>query len=188
MLLLGFVSCSDDEEKMSDFGLPVGKTVGVPMGELGRSQWKCGVVMSTTEAGDLAFFLCTPDVQGGGYVAVLSHDVSRSGYIVYGLDKDCNVCYVSNITWSNTEGGGYVPKEYMVQQVGDKLWLTTSENDQLVHRSYPAVRALQAETRAVGCACRRSLGSGRLQQPDRCLAGSRSRFHVGQVAGSGPFP
>ena len=93
MLLLGFTSCSDDGEKFSETGLPIGKAVSYPVSNLERAQWQWGAIMATGDFASYAYFLCSPDPVNGGYLAAL-RGTGTSSTVVYQFDGEGKLCYI----------------------------------------------------------------------------------------------
>lgn len=135
MLLLGFVSCTD-EEIISELGLPVDKAVNISAETLEKNGWQWGTIMSTSEAGDYVNFLCGPDLVDGGYLAALNRNNSISP-VVYKFDGEGNMCYMSYTDWDTRK-----PVEFMVKYVGEEFWVTTIKDGRLTHLSYPSTKAL----------------------------------------------
>lgn len=143
MLLLSFTSCSDDGEKFSETGLPIGKAVSYPVSNLERAQWQWGAIMATGDFASYAYFLCSPDPVNGGYLAAL-RGTGTSSTVVYQFDGEGKLCYMSYTDFDSGEQVGHV-----VKQGAGNMWVTTMKDGYPAHQSYPLTRALAgAATRA----------------------------------------
>jgi len=138
MLLLGFASCSDsdDGEKFSETGLPIGKAVSYPASNLERAQWQWGVIMATGNFDSYAYFLCSPDPVDGGYLAALKGTGTIST-VVYKFDGEGKLCYMSYTDFDSREQVGH-----MVKQGAGNMWVTTMKDGYPTHQSYPLTKAL----------------------------------------------